>query len=107
MGSLSVYRSIQAEIIPIKADIAKINDTTSVIWGNTSQKATKNTETQKPVHQLQVIRYPILVLGGHFDQILLRKPSAIASVVIKWVALKAASPRITKVTKSIVISVLT
>jgi hypothetical protein len=103
MGSLSVYRSIQAEISPIKADIAKTNDTTSVIWGRVSQNTTKTAETQNPEHQLQVIRYPILVVGGNFDHTLLRKPSAIASVVMMWVALKAASPRISKVTKSIVI----
>jgi hypothetical protein len=100
MGSLSVYRSIQAEISPIKADIAKTNDTTSVIWGRVSQNTTKTAETQNPEHQLQVIRYPILVVGGNFDHTLLRKPSAM------WVALKAASPRISKVTKSIVILVL-
>jgi hypothetical protein len=103
LGSLSVYRSIQAEISPIKAANAKTNDTTSVIWGRINQNTTRKNDTQIPVHQLQVIRYPILVVGGNFDQILLRKPSAIASVVIKCVILNPARARMVKVTKSIAI----
>jgi hypothetical protein len=55
-GSLSFYRSTQAEISPIKADIAKINDTTKVTWGRIDRPTTNNIATQKPVHQLQVIR---------------------------------------------------
>ena len=88
MSGLPVsYRSVQAEISPTKAEMAITNDTTNVIWGKIKNPATKSRETQKPVHQLHVIRYPILVIGEYFDHTQLRKPSAMASVVIKWVIL--------------------
>ena len=97
-GSYLSYRSTRAESSPITAEIANTNDTTSISWGKIEAPATKSSETQNPVHQLQVIRYPILVIGEYFDQIQLRKPSAIASVVIKCVILYAPRARIMKFT---------
>ena len=97
-GSYLSYRSIRAESSPITAEIANTNDTTNVNWGKIEAPITKSSETQNPVHQLQVIRYPILVIGEYFDQIQLRKLSAIASVVIKCVILYAPRARIMKFT---------
>ena len=75
-----------------------INDTTNVIWGKIDAPTTTANETQKPVHQLHVIRYPIFVIGGNFDHTQLRKPSAIASVVIRCVILYAPRASTAKVT---------
>jgi hypothetical protein len=80
---------------PTSAEIDKINDTTYATVGMSKVKATSRVAIQMLMHQLQVKRYPNLVLGGNFFQIFSRRPSRITSVVSSLVRRKAAKAVIT------------
>jgi hypothetical protein len=49
------YSALEA-IMPTRADVDKTNDTTKVISGTKIYATTNLSDTQKPVHQLQVIK---------------------------------------------------
>lgn len=70
------------------------NDTTNTNVGTSKYNPTKNNDTHKPEHQLQVIKYPKPLCGGNLFQIFSLIDSKIVSVVTKRVTLNAARAKI-------------